>query len=170
MDLKAFIRDVPDFPEAGILFRDITPLLLDAGAFKYTIDRLVERFENERLDVIVGIESRGFLFGTPLAYRLGKPFVPVRKPGKLPAATHTATYTLEYGSDAMQIHVDGINSGQRVLVLDDLLATGGTLDATVRLVEMSGGVIGAIGVIIELTQLDGRRRLAGYDVFSLLQY
>jgi len=105
-----------------------------------------------------------------LAYQLGKPFVPVRKPGKLPAATHTAEYTLEYGSDAMQIHVDGIGSGQRVLVLDDLLATGGTLDATVRLVEMSGGVIGAIGVIIELTQLDGRGRLAGYDVFSLLQY
>ncbi len=170
MELKAFIRDVPDFPEAGILFRDITPLLLDAGAFKYTIDQLVERFKSEQLDVIVGIESRGFLFGAPLAYQLGKPFVPVRKPGKLPAATHTAEYTLEYGSDAMQIHVDGIGSGQRVLVLDDLLATGGTLDATVRLVEMSGGVIGAIGVIIELTQLDGRGRLAGYDVFSLLQY
>ena len=170
MELKAFIRDVPDFPEAGILFRDITPLLLDAGAFKYAIDQLVERFKAEQLDVIVGIESRGFLFGAPLAYQLGKPFVPVRKPGKLPAATHTAEYTLEYGSDAMQIHVDGIGSGQRVLVLDDLLATGGTLDATVRLVEMSGGVIGAIGVIIGLTQLDGRGRLAGYDVFSLLQY
>jgi adenine phosphoribosyltransferase len=170
MDLKAFIRDVPDFPKAGILFRDITPLLHDAGAFKYTIDQLVERFENERLDVIVGIESRGFLFGMPLAYQMGKPFVPVRKPGKLPSATHTAEYTLEYGSDSMEIHVDGIRPGQRVLVLDDLLATGGTLDATVRLVEMSGGVIGAIGVIIELIPLDGRRRLAGYDVFSLLQY
>ncbi len=170
MELKAFIRDVPDFPEAGILFRDITPLLQDAGAFRYTIDRLAERFENEQIDAIVGIESRGFLFGTPLAYRLGKPFVPVRKPGKLPAATHTAEYTLEYGTDAMQIHIDGISSGQRVLVVDDLLATGGTLDATVRLVEMSGGVIGAIGVIIELTQLNGRRRLEGHDVFSLVQY
>jgi adenine phosphoribosyltransferase len=170
MELKTFIRDVPDFPETGILFRDITPLLHDAGAFRFTIDQLVERFEREQLDVIVGIESRGFLFGMPLAYQMGIPFVPVRKPGKLPAATHTAEYTLEYGSDAMQIHVDAISSGQRVLVLDDLLATGGTLEATVRLVEMSGGVIGAIGVVIELTQLDGRRRLAGYDVFSLLQY
>ncbi len=170
MDLKTFIRDVPDFPKSGILFRDITPLLHDAGAFRHTIDQLVERFGNEEFDIIVGIESRGFLFGMPLAYKMGIPFVPVRKPGKLPAATHTAEYTLEYGSDAMQIHVDAIISGQRVLVLDDLLATGGTLEATVRLVEMSGGVIGGIGVIIELTQLDGRRRLAGHDVFSLLQY
>ena len=170
MDLKLFIRDVPDFPKPGILFRDITPLLQDPGAFKYTIDRLADRFKDAQLDAVVAIESRGFLFGAPLAYRMGKPMVPVRKPGKLPAATHTAEYTLEYGTDAMEIHVDGISPGQRVLLLDDLLATGGTLEASVRLVEMCQGVVGAIGVIIELIQLDGRRRLEGYDVFSLLKY
>ena len=170
MDLKTFIRDIPDFPEPGILFRDITPLLQDVDAFRYTIDLLLERFKDDRLDVIVPIESRGFLFGAPLAYQMGKPLVPVRKPGKLPAETHTAEYTLEYGESAMEIHGDGIRPGQRVLLLDDLLATGGTLEAAARLVEMSGGEVSAVGVIIELTQLQGRQRLKDYDVSSLVQY
>ena len=170
MELKSFIRDIPDFPVPGILFRDITPLLQNVEAFRYTIDRLLERFKDDRLDVIVPIESRGFLFGAPLAYEMGKPIVPVRKPGKLPAETHTTEFTLEYGASAMEIHVDGVRPGQRVLLLDDLLATGGTLEATARLVEMSGGVVSAVGVIIELTPLLGRQRLGDYDVFSLVQY
>ena len=170
MELKSYIRDVPDFPQPGILFRDITPLLQNADAFKYVIDQLLERFRDDHLDVIVAIESRGFLFGAPLAYKMGKPIVPARKSGRLPAATHKAEYTLEYGKTSMEMHVDGIRPGQRVLLLDDLLATGGTLEASIRLVEMSGGVVGGVGVIIELTQLEGRRRLEGYDVFSLVQY
>ncbi len=170
MDLKAFIRGIPDFPAPGILFRDITPLLGDPAAFDYTISQLVERYENARVDAIVPIESRGFLFGAPLAHKLGKPIVPVRKPGKLPAATHSTEYTLEYGSNTMEMHVDGISHGERVLILDDLLATGGTLAATSRLVEMAGGVVSEIGVIVELTGLEGRRLLEGYDVFSLIQY
>ena len=170
MHLKSFIRDIPDFPEPGILFRDITPLLRDTGAFRYTIDLLVDCFRDHDPDVIVVVESRGFLIGAPLAYELGKPMVPIRKPGKLPAATHRAEYTLEYGSDTMEIHVDGVGPGQRVLLLDDLLATGGTLAASCRLVEMSGGEVIGIGVIIELTQLGGRSRLEGYEVHTLVQY
>ncbi len=170
MELKSYIRDIPDFPEPGILFRDITPLLKNAEAFKYAIDQLIERFGGDHLDVIVAIESRGFLIGAPLAYEMGKPIVPARKAGRLPAATHQAEYTLEYGKASMEIHVDGISPGQRVLLLDDLLATGGTLEASSKLVEMSGGIVAGIGVIIELTPLEGRRRLEGYDVFSLVQY
>ena len=170
IQLKTYIRDIPDFPQAGILFRDITPLLQDAGAFRYTIGLLVDRYKSIDLDVIVAIESRGFLFGAPLAYELGKPIVPVRKPGKLPSHTHKEEYSLEYGNNAMEIHVDGILPGQKVLVLDDLLATGGTLAASARLVEKSGGFVSGIGVVIELTELAGRKVLDGYDVFSILQY
>lgn len=170
MDLKSYIRDVPDFPAPGILFRDITPLLGNPAAFDYTISMLVERYQGAGLDAVVPIESRGFLFGAPLAQKLQMPIVPVRKPGKLPAATHTTDYTLEYGSNTMEIHVDGLTSGQKVLILDDLLATGGTLAATARLVEMSGGIVSNIGVIIELTGLGGRRHLEGYDLYSLIQY
>ena len=170
MDLKAFIRDVPDFPEPGILFRDITPLLRDARAFGYVIDSLYRRFQDVPLDSIVAIESRGFLFGAPLADRMGKPLVPVRKQGKLPSTTLTAEYSLEYGTSTMEIHTDGISKGERVLLIDDLLATGGTLAATARLVETAEGVIGGIGLVIELTELNGRRRLQGYDTFSLVQY
>ena len=168
--MKALIREIPDFPQPGILFRDITPLLRDPQAFRYVIEQMSERFRNDPLDAIVAVESRGFLFGAPLAHQLGMPFVPVRKPGKLPAATHSTEFTLEYGNSTLELHADGINAGERVLVVDDLLATGGTLAATARLVEMAGGVVGGIGVIIELTQLEGRRQLAGYDVFSLLTY
>ena len=170
MDLKDFIRDIPDFPEPGILFRDITPLLQDVDAFKYTIDCLRDRFEGNDLDAIVAVEARGFLFGAPLAYEMGKPIVLVRKPGKLPAKTLSVEYTLEYGSNTVEILEDSVSPGQRVLVLDDLLATGGTLEATVRLVELSGGVVSAVGVVIELTELQGRKRLEGYDVISLVQY
>ena len=170
MHLKDLIRDVPDFPIPGILFRDITPLLQDPKAFKYVIDELAARFSHVPLDAIAAVESRGFIFGAPLALQMGLPLVPVRKPGKLPAATYATEFTLEYGDSTLEVHTDGINAGEKVLVVDDLLATGGTLAATARLVEMAGGVVGGIGVIIELTQLEGRRLLAGYDVFALLTY
>ena len=170
MDLKEYIRDVPDFPEPGILFKDITPLLGDAKAFHYTITQLVERYQDADFDAIVPIESRGFLFGAPLARELGKGIVPVRKPGKLPADTLSTDYELEYGTNTMEIHVDGVKEGQKVLIMDDLLATGGTLGATSRLVEMAGGVVAEIGVIIELSFLEGRKNLAGYDIYSLIQY
>jgi adenine phosphoribosyltransferase len=170
MELKSFIRDIPDFPEPGILFRDITPMLQNPLAFASAVDQLGEQFNPSEIDVIVPVESRGFLFGAPLAYRMGKPLVPVRKPGKLPFPTHSTDYSLEYGSNTMEIHVDGITQGQRVLILDDLLATGGTLAATARLVEKAGGIIAGIGVVIELTDLDGRNQLRGYDLFSLVKY
>jgi adenine phosphoribosyltransferase len=170
VDLKALIRDIPDFPTQGVLFRDITPLLRDSQAFKYVIDRMMDRFKHEPLDKIVAIESRGFLFGAPLAYQMGKGLVPVRKSGKLPARTLATEYSLEYGASKMEIHVDGIARGERVLLLDDLLATGGTLAAAARLVEMAGGIVSGIGLVIELTELKGRQRLEGYDIFSLVQY
>ena len=170
MDLRNYIRDIPDFPEPGILFRDITPLLRNPRAFNYAIDRLVDRFSQDSFDTVVAVESRGFLFGAPLACRMGKPFVPVRKPGKLPGVTSSAQYSLEYGSDVLEIHVDDIEPGGRVVVLDDLLATGGTLMAAARLVEGCGGVVTGMGLVIELIDLGGRERLKGYDIFSLLQY
>ena len=170
MDLKGYIRDVPDFPEPGIIFKDITPLLGDVEAFDYTISQLVERYKDADFDVIVPIESRGFLFGAPLARELGKGIVPVRKPGKLPAETLSTDYELEYGANTMEIHADGVKKGQKALIIDDLLATGGTLGASARLVEMAGGVVSEIGVIIELSFLEGRKNLAGYDVYSMIQY
>ena len=170
MDLKAFIRDIPDFPEPGILFRDITPLLRSPQAFSHVIERLSDRVRREEFDTIVAIESRGFLFGAPLAHQLGKPIVPVRKPGKLPAATYSTEYTLEYGANTMEMHQDGVHAGERVLVVDDLLATGGTLAAAANLVEMSGGVVRAMVVVVELTGLSGRNSLGAYDVVSLVEY
>jgi adenine phosphoribosyltransferase len=170
MDLKQYIRDVPDFPEPGILFKDITPILQNAAAFSYVIQQLVERFQDDPIDAIVAVEARGFLFGAPVAHQMGKSLVPVRKQGKLPAATHTAEYTLEYGSSIMEIHTDGIREGQRVLLIDDVLATGGTLGATAKLVELSGGNVAGIGLAIELTDLGGREHLGGYDIFSLVKY
>jgi adenine phosphoribosyltransferase len=170
MDLKDYIRDVPDFPEPGIIFKDITPLLGDVKAFDHTIAQLVERYKDADFDVIVPVESRGFLFGAPLARELAKGIVPVRKPGKLPAETLSTNYELEYGANTMEIHVDGVKKGQKALIIDDLLATGGTLAATARLVEMAGGVVSEIGVIIELSFLDGRKNLAAYDVYSMIQY
>ena len=170
MDLTRFIRDVPDFPEPGILFKDITPLLGDAKAFDHTISVLVERYKNAGIDAIVPVESRGFLFGAPLARELMKAIVPVRKPGKLPAATLSVDYELEYGTNSMEIHADGLKKGQKVLILDDLLATGGTLAASAQLVEMAGGTVTEIAVIIELLFLEGRKNLAGYEIYSMIQY
>ena len=170
IDLKRYIRDIPDFPEPGILFRDISPLLANAAAFDEVIDRLAGRYRDARLDALALVESRGFIFGAPLALRLRKPFALVRKPGKLPAATNSAEYTLEYGTNVLEMHQDALSPGDRVLILDDLLATGGTLAASARLVEMVGGVVADIGVIIELTGLKGRQQLEGYDVFSLIEY
>jgi adenine phosphoribosyltransferase len=170
MDLKQYIRDIPDFPEPGILFRDITPLLRDTEAFKIVIDMMIDHYRNAAFDTIVAVESRGFLFGAPMAYQMRKSFVPVRKRGKLPAATHTAEYSLEYGSSIMEIHAGDVAEGDRVLIIDDLLATGGTLDATARLVEVSGGIVAGIGLVIELMDLGGRERLSDFDVFSLIQY
>ena len=170
MQLKQFIRDVPDFPEPGIVFKDITPLLGDVGAFDLTISKLADRYRDVDFDIIVPIESRGFIFGAPLARELGKAIVPVRKPGKLPAATFSMEYTLEYGSNTLEMHVDGVKKGQKALIIDDLLATGGTLGATAQLVEMAGGVVAEIAVIIELTFLEGRKNLDGYNLFSMIQY
>tara|TARA_B100001167_G_scaffold125380_1_gene78120 strand:- start:958 stop:1470 length:513 start_codon:yes stop_codon:yes gene_type:complete len=170
MDLKDYIRDVLDFPEPGILFKDITPLLGDAKAFNHTISRLVEHYKDFDFDAIVPVESRGFLFGAPLAHALGKAIVPVRKPGKLPAATLSADYELEYGSNTLEIHADGLKKDQKILIIDDLLATGGTLAASAKLVEMAGGVVSEIAVIIELAFLEGRQNLSAYNIHSMLVY
>ncbi|MCK6630230.1 MAG: adenine phosphoribosyltransferase [Anaerolineae bacterium] len=170
MDLAATIRSVPDFPIAGILFYDITTLLKNPIALKESIDRLTGQYQNAGVDLVVGIESRGFIFGIPLAYNLGVGFVPVRKPGKLPAATIAESYALEYGTNTLEVHVDAIEKGQKVLIVDDLLATGGTAKATCGLVEKLGGQVVGLAFAIELTFLNGRDILKGYNVFSLLQY
>ena len=170
MDLRDYIRDVPDFPKPGIIFKDITPLLRDVNAFAYTISLLVEKYKASAVDAIALIESRGFLFGAPLARELGKSIVLVRKPGKLPGETYTTDYELEYGTNTMEIHVDGVKKGQKVLIMDDLLAPGGTLAATARLVEMAGGVVSEIGVIIDLSFLDGRKNLSDYSIYSMIRY
>ena len=170
MDLASTIRSVPDFPIEGILFYDITTLLKNPAALKDSIDQLVERYRDAGVEVVVGVESRGFIYGTPLAYQLGVGFVPVRKPGKLPAETAAESYELEYGTNTIEIHVDGIKPGQKVLIVDDLLATGGTARATCNLVEKLGGQVVGIAFLIELDFLNGRDKLQGYNVFSLLHY
>ena len=169
-DLRDEIRSVPDFPKKGIVFRDITTLLKNPAAFAASIDRLAEHYRGARVDKVVSSEARGFILGAPLAYRLGAGFVPARKPGKLPATTAREEYALEYGSDAMEIHVDAISPGDHVLVHDDLLATGGTVRATCTLVERLGGTIIGVSFLIELTFLHARDRLANYEVFSLVSY
>lgn len=170
MDLAAKIRDVPDFPVAGILFKDITTLLQEGAAFRDAIDQLYNRTETLGVDVVVGMESRGFIFAAPLAYRLGAGFVPVRKLGKLPSATISIEYELEYGSNTLEIHRDAIGNGQRVLVVDDLLATGGTVRATVDLVRQLGGHVLAAAFLIELKALNGRSQLDGCPVISLITF
>lgn len=170
MDLKAYIREIPDFPKPGILFKDITPLLQAPSAFTHAIDLLVEYYQGRRVDAVVAIEARGFLFGAPLAYRLGRPLVLVRKRGKLPFETHAVTYALEYGSDTVEMHKDGVVAGHRVIVVDDLLATGGTMAAACRLVEESGGRVEGLALVIELTGLYGRKHLQGYDILTLIEY
>jgi adenine phosphoribosyltransferase len=168
--LKAMIRSVPDFPKAGILFYDITTLLQDRIGFRAAIDSLVTPFENEDIEVVVGIESRGFIFGAAIADRIDAGFTPVRKPGKLPSKTVRASYDLEYGTDALEIHDDAIRTGQRVLIVDDLLATGGTARATVELVKKLGGEVHALAFLIELVALNGRQRLAGERIHTVLKY
>ena len=170
MDLTQHIRDVPDFPTPGILFRDITPLLHHPAAFRFAVDQMAERFADANLDAIVGIEARGFLFASPLAYNLGIPLVPARKQGKLPYKTNSVSYELEYGTDSIEVHVDAIRPGQQVLIVDDLIATGGTLAATVELIERIGGRVEGVGVVVELSDLKGRDHLNGYSVESLLTY
>ena len=169
-DLKALIREVPDFPKPGILFYDITTLLKDPGGLKAVIDRLKERYAGAGVDVVLGIEARGFIFAPALAYALGVGFVPVRKPKKLPAATQRVEYALEYGTDALEIHADAIQPGQNVLVVDDVLATGGTAAAVARLVETVGGKVAGLGFVIELDFLHGRQKLDGFDVYAMLHY
>jgi adenine phosphoribosyltransferase len=168
--LKKLIREVPDFPKAGILFYDITTLLKDKTGLKGVIDGLKEQCAGLHVDVVLGIEARGFIFAPALAYALGSGFVPVRKPKKLPADRHSVTYDLEYGSDTLEIHRDAVPEGCRVLIVDDLLATGGTARATARLVEELGGTVAGMAFVVELTFLNGRDRLKGYNIASLLQY
>jgi len=168
--MKALIRDIPDFPQQGILFRDITPVLQDASAFREVVSSMVECVKPMRPDVIVGIESRGFILGTPIALELGVGFVPVRKAGKLPAETVRAEYALEYGTNVVEMHRDAIEPGMRVAIVDDLLATGGTAKAAAQLVEELGGEVAGLSFLIELMFLNGRKMLSGYDVCTIVQY
>jgi len=168
--LKKLIREVPDFPKKGILFYDITTLLKDKVGFATLIDALSEHYLNAQIDTVLAIEARGFIFGPALAYRLNAGFVPVRKPRKLPAPVARVTYDLEYGSDSLEIHLDAIAPGQRVVLVDDLLATGGTMEATVKLVKQLGGEIAGLAFAVELDFLKGRERFKDHDVFSLLHY
>jgi adenine phosphoribosyltransferase len=169
-DLKKLIREVPDFPKPGILFYDITTLLKDRCGFRAVIDGLKLHYQNAQVDTVLGIEARGFIFAPALAYALGAGFVPVRKPKKLPAECVTIAYDLEYGKDSLEMHKDAIADGHHVLIVDDLLATGGTAQAAAKMVRNVGGKVSGIGFVIELSFLNGRSKLDGYDVFSLLQY
>ncbi len=170
MDLKSTIRSIPDFPKPGILFRDITTMLKDGAAFSFVIGKLAQRYRSSSLEAIAGIESRGFIFGAALAAKLGTGFIPIRKPGKLPAKTVSAAYSLEYGTDKIEMHADAVSPGMRVLLIDDLLATGGTMQAACELVEKTGGLVTECCFIIELAALKGREVLAGKNIFSLLVY
>ena len=168
--LKSRIRDVPDFPQEGILFKDITPLLADVDAFRASIELIAERLDGESVDAVIGIESRGFMFGAALADKLGVGFVPVRKPGKLPAATYRAEYDLEYGSDAVEIHQDALQPGDKVVVVDDLIATGGTAKATDELVQKCGAEVAAFAFVINLVALEGTKKLEPRRIITLLDY
>lgn len=170
MDLASFIRDIPDFPKEGIVFKDITPLLQDAQALRYAVDQMAEFGVGKKIDLVLGAEARGFILGATLAYTLGAGFVPARKPGKLPHTTVAAQYDLEYGTDSLEIHEDAIGPGSRVLVHDDLLATGGTARAKCDLVEKMGGEVVGLSFIVELTFLSGRDKLKEYDLQSLIKY
>lgn len=170
MDLKEKIRIIENFPKEGISFKDITTLIADGEAFRYSIDKIVEHLKDKNVDLILGPEARGFIFGVPVAYAMGIGFVPVRKKGKLPYETVSVSYDLEYGTDVLEIHKDSIKKGQRVAIVDDLLATGGTIEAVTRLVEEAGGEVVALDFAIELTELKGREKLKGYEVMSLVQY
>jgi adenine phosphoribosyltransferase len=170
MKLEDYIRHIPGFPRQGILFHDIMPMLQDAEALRYAVDELAEFARGRHVDIILGAEARGFILGAALAYALGVGFAAARKPGKLPWTVTRCEYDLEYGTDALEMHADAIKPGQRVLIHDDLLATGGTAEAKIHLVEQAGGVVAGLAFLIELTELHGRERLQGYEVFSLLTY
>ncbi len=168
--LRSRIRDIPDWPKPGVVFKDITPLLADVDAFRFSVDALADHWAGQQIDRVLGVEARGFIFAAPVAYRFGAGFVPVRKAGKLPWEIEREEYVLEYGTDLLEVHRDGIHPGERVLIVDDVLATGGTAAATARLVERLGGVVAGFAFVIELGFLDGRARLEGYDMLSLLTY
>jgi len=170
VDLTAHIRSIPDFPKPGILFRDITPLLRSPQAFQAAVDRLASHFQSEKVDIVAAAEARGFIFAAPLALQIGAGFVPVRKPGKLPFNTHAFQYDLEYGTDTLEVHIDGIEPGQNVLLVDDLLATGGTMEACCRLVERAGARVIGCAFVVELTGLGGAKRIAPHQSFSLVKY
>jgi len=168
--LEKYIRNLPDFPKPGILFRDITTLLQNAKAFKSAVDALAAKYKNKKIDTVVAVEARGFILGGAIAHKLGAGFVPVRKKGKLPWKTKSATYELEYGTDTLEIHIDAIKPQDKVLIIDDLLATGGTVKAVTELVNQFGGEIAGIGFVIELVDLGGREKLKGYPVYSLIGF
>ncbi|HET7558540.1 MAG TPA: adenine phosphoribosyltransferase [Limnochordia bacterium] len=170
MDLNRIVRVVPDFPKPGISFKDITPILQDPDALRFAVDQMASHFRDRAVDVVLGVESRGFIFGAPIAYTLGRGFVLARKPGKLPAAVVRVEYGLEYGRDALEVHTDAISPGQRVLLVDDLLATGGTITAAAKLVQQLGGVVAGYAFLIELTALGGRKHLPKAELLSLLAY
>lgn len=170
MNLKDYIRDIPNFPKQGILFRDITPMLAEPAAFRQALNVFADKYRDWEIDAIVAAEARGFIFAAPLAIELGIGFVPIRKPGKLPFDTHAFHYELEYGTDSLEMHIDGVSEGERVLVVDDLLATGGTVDACCQLLEKSGAIVVGCAFAIELTGLGGAERIAPHDCFSLIQY
>jgi adenine phosphoribosyltransferase len=170
IDLKAAIREIPDWPKKGILFYDLTTLMKDAGSFSRALNALIAPYKDSKADVVVGVEARGFIFAPTVAYALNAGFVPVRKTGKLPAATHKVTYDLEYGTDSLEIHQDAIEPGQRVLIVDDLIATGGTARAVAEIVRKMGGEVVGLAFLVELTFLNGRAKLTDYTVTSILQY
>lgn len=170
IEFKKYIRDIPDFPKQGIIFKDITPLLKDGRAFADTVNRIADEYKDKKVDVILSVEARGFIFGAAVAYKMGVGLVPVRKSGKLPYRTHSVTYDLEYGKDALQIHRDAFSKGAKVLIVDDLLATGGTTQAVAGLVENMGGEIVGIAFVIELLPLKGREKLNKFQVTSLIKY
>lgn len=170
MDLSKYIASVPDHPEKGVIFRDISPLMADGEAYRYATDKIVEYAKRKNAEVIIGPEARGFIVGCPVAYSLGVGFAPARKKGKLPREVVEVTYDLEYGTDTLQIHKDAIKPGQKVLVVDDLLATGGTIASTIKLIEELGGIVVGTAFLIELMDLKGRDKIKGYDIYTLLQY
>ncbi|MBE0447761.1 MAG: adenine phosphoribosyltransferase [Actinobacteria bacterium] len=170
MDLKSYVRDIPDWPKEGIIFRDITPLLGDGRSFKYAIDMIANHYKDKNINAVLGAEARGFILASALAYRLGCGFIPARKPGKLPYNTLRAEYELEYGIDSLEMHEDAIKPNERILVVDDVIATGGTAAAKVELVEKLGGVVAGIAFLIELSFLNGRSKLGDHDILSLITY
>ncbi|MBI4310845.1 MAG: adenine phosphoribosyltransferase [Chloroflexi bacterium] len=170
MDLQPYIRDIPDFPRPGVMFKDITPLLQTPAAFSYVIDQMAAHYKGRAIDGVLAIEARGFLLGAALAYKMEKPLIPLRKRGKLPFHTVSVSYALEYGSDTIEMHQDGLVAGHRVVIVDDVLATGGTMGAACRLVEQSGGKVAGLALLMELAFLNGRQSLAAHDIFALLKY